>query len=118
MGEYRLFVLHNNDGESDLLGDADGAGSISRFGELLIDEKRDLEKGRREGAIALTSGDNFLASPEFTASLEKGVPFINLIDFDYPCWNRPCDTLDKLSVRSLDAAGEAVLELLRELRRR
>lgn len=82
-GEYRLFVLHNNDGESDLLGDADGAGSISRFGELLIDEKKELDKGRREGAIALTSGDNFLASPEFTASLDKGVPFYDSIALDY-----------------------------------
>jgi predicted extracellular nuclease/2',3'-cyclic-nucleotide 2'-phosphodiesterase (5'-nucleotidase family) len=82
-GEYRLFVLHNNDGESDLLPADDGAGSISRFGELLIDEKRELEKGRREGAIALTAGDNFLASPEFTASLEKGVPFYDSIALDY-----------------------------------
>ncbi|HEY6634741.1 MAG TPA: endonuclease/exonuclease/phosphatase family protein, partial [Acidimicrobiia bacterium] len=33
-GEYRLVVLHNNDGESDLLPDDAGAGSISRFGGL------------------------------------------------------------------------------------
>lgn len=55
---------------------------------------------------------------DHTPFARRGIPAIDLIDFDYPCWNRPCDTLDKLSVRSLDAAGEAVLELIRELRRR
>lgn len=82
-GHYRLFVLHNNDGESDLIGDDTGAGSISRFGQLVIDGKKDLDKGRRVGALALTAGDNFLASPEFTASLDKGVPFYDSIALDY-----------------------------------
>src|SRR3954469_554270 len=50
--------------------------------------------------------------------VRKGIPAIDLIDFDYDCWQKPCDTLDKLDVRSIDAAGEAVLELVRELRRR
>lgn len=49
----------------------------------------------------------------FTA---RGIPGIDLIDFSYPCWQRTCDTLDKLSVRSLDASGETVLELIRTLR--
>jgi predicted extracellular nuclease/2',3'-cyclic-nucleotide 2'-phosphodiesterase (5'-nucleotidase family) len=80
---YRLYILHNNDGESDLLPDDDGAGSISRFGQLLIDQKQMLEQTRRQGAIALTAGDNFLASPEFTASLDKGVPFYDSIALDY-----------------------------------
>jgi len=55
---------------------------------------------------------------DHTPFARRGIPAIDLIDFDYPCWNQPCDTLDKLSVRSLDAAGETVLELIRELRRR
>jgi Zn-dependent M28 family amino/carboxypeptidase len=48
----------------------------------------------------------------------RGIPAIDLIDFDYPCWQKTCDTLAKLDVRSIDAAGETVLELVRELRRR
>jgi len=55
---------------------------------------------------------------DHTPFARKGIPAIDLIDFDYPCWQKPCDTLDKLDVRSIDAAGEAVLELVRELRRR
>lgn len=43
----------------------------------------------------------------------QGIPSINLIDFDFACWHRPCDDLSAVSQRSLDATGEAVLELLR-----
>ncbi len=49
---------------------------------------------------------------------DRGIPSIDLIDFDYPCWQRTCDTLDKLSARSIDAAGETVMELLRRERAR
>ena len=44
-----------------------------------------------------------------------GIPAIDLIDFDFPCWHRPCDDLTAVSARSLDTVGEAVLELLRSL---
>ncbi|MDP8958360.1 MAG: 5'-nucleotidase C-terminal domain-containing protein [Actinomycetota bacterium] len=80
---YTLTVLHNNDGESDLLPDEDGAGSISRFGWLLLDQRRTLERGRDQGVVAVTAGDNFLASPEFQASLDKGVPFYDSIALGY-----------------------------------
>jgi glutaminyl-peptide cyclotransferase len=46
----------------------------------------------------------------------RGIPAIDLIDFVYPCWQQLCDTLDKLSVPSIDAAGETVLALVRSLR--
>ncbi|HEV2075146.1 MAG TPA: M28 family metallopeptidase, partial [Thermoleophilaceae bacterium] len=44
---------------------------------------------------------------------ERGIPAIDLIDFDFGCFHRACDDLDVVSARSLDAAGETVLELLR-----
>jgi glutaminyl-peptide cyclotransferase len=44
---------------------------------------------------------------------EAGVPAIDLIDFDFPCWHELCDDLSAVSARSLDAVGETVLELLR-----
>ena len=46
----------------------------------------------------------------------QGVPSINLIDWDFPCWHETCDNLSAVSERSLDASGEAVAELLRTLR--
>jgi glutaminyl-peptide cyclotransferase len=47
--------------------------------------------------------------------IRAGVPAIDLIDFDFPCWHRTCDDMSAVSPRSLDAAGETVLELLRSL---
>jgi hypothetical protein len=41
-----------------------------------------------------------------------GVPSIDLIDFDFPCWHTRCDDLAQVSERSLDATGESVLELI------
>jgi glutaminyl-peptide cyclotransferase len=46
----------------------------------------------------------------------QGVPSIDLIDFDFPCWHKTCDNLSAVSERSLDAGGEAVAGLLRTLR--
>jgi glutaminyl-peptide cyclotransferase len=47
--------------------------------------------------------------------MQAGVPSIDLIDFDFPCWHRRCDNLSVVSVRSLDAVGETMLEFLRRL---
>ena len=44
-----------------------------------------------------------------------GVPTLPLVDLDYRCWHRDCDDLGAVSKRSLDVAGETVLELLRSL---
>jgi glutaminyl-peptide cyclotransferase len=47
--------------------------------------------------------------------LRRGVPSIDLIDFDFPCWHRRCDDMSAVSERSVDAVGETVYELLRGL---
>ena len=41
-----------------------------------------------------------------------GVPTIDLIDFNYPPWHTPGDTLDKLSAESLAVVGQASLYYL------
>jgi glutaminyl-peptide cyclotransferase len=46
---------------------------------------------------------------------QVGVPSIDLIDFDFPCWFKLCDNLSAVSMRSLDAVGEAIFELLRSM---
>ncbi|MGH3756376.1 bifunctional metallophosphatase/5'-nucleotidase [Actinophytocola sp.] len=81
---FTLTILHNNDGESKLLG-APGQpdyGGIARFVSLVDQLRHDAThgraaagQGRHRGAIVLSSGDNYLAGPEFTASLNKGVPY-------------------------------------------
>jgi glutaminyl-peptide cyclotransferase len=54
-------------------------------------------------------------SDDHVPFLRRGVPSIDLIDFDFPCWHRPCDDLDVVSERSVDAVGETVLDLIRRL---
>jgi hypothetical protein len=47
--------------------------------------------------------------------IEDGVPSIDLIDFDFPCWHKTCDDLQHVSKASLDASGETVRQLLASL---
>lgn len=41
-----------------------------------------------------------------------GIPTIDLIDFDYPPWHTPDDTMDKLSAESLRIVGAVALQYL------
>jgi glutaminyl-peptide cyclotransferase len=47
--------------------------------------------------------------------LRRGIPSINLIDFDFACWHETCDDLSQVGEESLDATGEAVIRLLATL---
>ena len=38
-----------------------------------------------------------------------GIPTIDLIDFNFPAWHTPADTLDKISAESLQIVGQATL---------
>ncbi len=44
--------------------------------------------------------------------LQKGIPCIDLIDFDYPYWHTLEDTPDKCSPESLSAVGRVVLAVI------
>jgi glutaminyl-peptide cyclotransferase len=46
---------------------------------------------------------------------EIGIPVIDLIDFDYPPWHTPNDTIDKLSPESLRITGAVAAYYLSEL---
>ena len=55
------------------------------------------------------------SSTTTSRSCGEGVPSIDLIDFDFPCWHRRCDDLSAVSERSVDAVGETVYELFARL---
>jgi hypothetical protein len=55
---------------------------------------------------------------DHTPFVAAGIPAIDLIDFDYPCWQKPCDTLGQISKNSLAASGRTVLALMRAERSR
>jgi glutaminyl-peptide cyclotransferase len=71
---------------------------------------------RRVGAGRVFPDETFGAvSDDHVPFLQEGVPSIDLIDFDFPCFHKVCDDLGVVSERSLDAVGETVLELVRGL---
>jgi 5'-nucleotidase len=88
--EFFLTVLHHNDGESQLIdlgGDLADFGGVARFKTLADQLKAEaledpMGDGIERGWVMLSSGDNFLAGPEFQASLEAGVPFYDTIALD------------------------------------
>jgi len=59
-------------------------------------------------------GEYFLKEPGYailddhTPFLEKGIPAVDIIDFDYPHWHTSQDTLDKISPYSLYVVGETL----------
>jgi acetylornithine deacetylase/succinyl-diaminopimelate desuccinylase-like protein len=73
---------------------------------------------RRAGVGSIMSASTQgTVEDDHTPFMEAGIPAIDLIDFDFPEWHTLQDRPNVLSERSLDAAGEAVVELMRELRR-
>ena len=46
--------------------------------------------------------------------LRKGIPCVDVIDFDYPYWHTLADTPDKCSAESLGQVGRAVLRAIAE----
>jgi Peptidase family M28 len=71
---------------------------------------------RRVGALEVfPSGSQGPVSDDHLPFLDAGVPSIDLIDFDFPCWHRRCDNMSAVSQRSVNAVGETIYELLRTL---
>ena len=54
-----------------------------------------------------------LVTDDHVPFLERGVPAVDLIDFDFPCFHRRCDDLSAVSPRSVDAVGETLVEFFR-----
>ena len=67
-------------------------------------------------ARAFPDRTGVLILDDHTPFLQRGLPAIDLIDFDYPYFHTTADTLDKVSALSLDRTGEALVELLRRMR--
>jgi hypothetical protein len=68
--------------------------------------------GAQEAFPAGTQGE---VLDDHTPFLLKGIPAIDLIDFQYPCFHMACDDLAHVSETSLDQVGETVRSLLPRL---
>lgn len=51
---------------------------------------------------------------DHTPFLQKGIPAVDIIDFDYPYWHTTQDTLDKLSPQNIQIVAQTLLEWLKE----
>ena len=93
----RLTILHNNDGESQLLDAGSGLtdwGGVARF-KSAVDRLRAAARAgdsaeRAHDVLVLSSGDNILPGPELTASQTRGVPLydglaLQMIGYDAIC---------------------------------
>ncbi len=82
---FRLTILHNNDGESQLIHagrEREDVGGAARFAALVA-KLRQEARDRGSGVLVLSAGDNYRAGPEFSASLaRRPAPFFDIIALD------------------------------------
>ena len=82
---FRLTILHNNDGESQLLHagrEREDFGGVARFAALAA-KLRQEASATGSAVLMLSAGDNYRASPEFSASLaHRPAPFYDIVALD------------------------------------
>ena len=82
---------------------------------------RALWRKLRAAAAAAGVADRFPArtapavSDDHIPFIRRGIPSIDLIDFEFDCWHRTCDDMSQISESSLDATGESMVRLLATL---
>ena len=98
----------------DMIGDTDQQIYIERnSSKALVDEIWTI-------AGQLGYENRFIPEPKFsmiddhTPFLQKGIPAVDVIDFNYPYWHTTADTEDKLSTESLQAVGDTMLAWLKQ----
>ncbi len=99
----------------DMVGDADLR--IPKEGNSLIGAPRVVEQvwdmARRLGyghIFVDVSGQSI--TDDHVPLQQVGIPAINLIDFDYPAWHTPDDTIDQVSAASLQAVGDVAMGMI------
>lgn len=92
----------------DMIGDTDQ--------QIYIDRNSDMELSKQLFQIAADLGyeEHFIAIPKHAMIDDhipfavRGIPAVDLIDFDYPYWHTTADTMDKISADSLERVGRVV----------
>ena len=93
---------------ADMVGDADQ--------QFYFDLNSDpaLSAGLFRIAADLGYGEHFIPVPKYsmlddhTPFMQRGIPAVDLIDFDYPYWHTTQDTADKVSAASLERVGRVI----------
>lgn len=92
----------------DMIGDADQ--------QIYFDQNSDAELSARVWRTAADLGyaDYFLPMVRYamlddhTPFARRGIPSIDIIDFDYPYWHTTADTVDRVSAASLEHVGRTL----------
>ncbi len=98
----------------DMIGDADQ--------QLYYEHNSIAELSKEIWAVAAELGYEDAFIPEFRHTiiddhlpfLERSIPAIDIIDFDYPAWHTVADTADKVSPQSLERVGRTLEVWLEE----
>jgi glutaminyl-peptide cyclotransferase len=85
--------------------------SLQFFSRDLLDAAAELDLRNRVGVSS-----DYIVDDHIPLNVVAGIPTINLIDFDYPPWHTPADTLDKLSAESLAITGRVTLRFVEKFR--
>jgi hypothetical protein len=100
----------------DMVGDRDLRIPVERASQQsapkIVD--RVWQAAERVGAAAFVREAGQRVMDDHVFLLRKGIPCIDVIDFDYPYWHTIADTPDKCSPESLGQVGRAVLAALEE----
>ena len=99
----------------DFVGDRDLAIPREQRSDRLLWGKLRAAARAAGHAAAFPPRDQGLVLDDHVPFLGAGVPAVDLIDFDFPCFHQPCDDLSAVSARSLDAVGETMVALLQRL---
>lgn len=98
----------------DMIGDADQ--------QIYFDQNSHPELSARVWRVAAALGydEYFLPATRYamlddhTPFARRGIPSIDIIDFDYPYWHTTADTADKVSAASLEHVGRTLEAFLEE----
>jgi hypothetical protein len=108
-GKARAMILLDFIGNKNLRIPREQSSDVGLWASL----RRAARRAGTTGAFPPKIGPEIL--DDHTPFEDVGVPSIDLIDFDYPCFHMLCDDLHHVSRLSLDEAGETVSGLLPRL---
>jgi Peptidase family M28 len=99
-----------------MVGDADQ--------QIYYDKNSDPGWSQRIWSVALRLGygNHFLSLPKYGVVddhipfAQKGIPAVDIIDFDYSYWHTTEDTIDKVSPASLERVGRTLEVFAGELK--
>lgn len=98
----------------DLIGDADLRIYREEYSHVYARRVVDdvWSKAKEVGATSFADSLKHIVYDDHVPFLEKGIPVIAIIDFDYPYWHTLSDTPDKCSPASLSEVGKVLVALL------